>query len=428
MKRILSSETFNFKKLYPVLSGLTLRGMGMFLQLLSTIIIARYIGAEQMGIYSVYLASMMVLAAFLSFGAPTYAMKKVAISFNRGSFSYIYHLLKHLTLITLFFSIFSTFLYLLLAPYFNSWLNITIHPLFVILGAFFFSISRIFNESLKSIGMVNTSVFLETTLLALLMITGVTIVGLFDVSANALSVVGANISSNAILMILAIIVITTHLPKTTTKVAHPAMPALFELTPYWGNLVIVFAFINAPLIVLPFFATEAEIGIFSIAYRLITILINILGVLAAIFGPKFAVAASNSDHIELRSILRTSGKLSLTLFFPVALILAFFPKHILSLFGDEFLQGDLPLFIMLIGQSIYATTGLVGLFLSMTGNADIEFKISIIFLLIMYGLLFLGGYFFGMLGVAAGFSIGIASKNIISLMACLKVLKYLELN
>jgi len=80
-----------------------------------------------------------------------------------------------------------------------------------------------------------------------------------------------------------------------------------------------------------------------------------------------------------------------------------------------------------MGQSIYATTGLVGLFLAMTGNADKEFKISLLFLLIMYGLLFLGGYYFGMLGVAAGFSLSIAFKNIVSLLACYQVLNDIEL-
>jgi len=422
----MSSIIIKLKNLYPVLSGLTIRGMGMLLQLLSTLIIARYIGAEQMGIYSVYLASMMVLAAFLSIGTPTYAMKKVAVFFNHESFSQIIHLLKHLSLLVLVFSSVLTLLYLLFAPYLSSWLNTSIQPIFVIVGAFFFTISRILNESLKSMGMVNTSVFLESTLLATLMITIVTVVNVADVRANAIIIAGSHISSTAILMILAIIVIANKLPKTQTKTT-PEKPHFFELAPFWGNLLIVFAFINAPLIVLPFFATEAETGIFSIAYRLIMILINILGVLAAIFGPKFAIASTHSDHTELKRLLRNSGQLSLALFCPVALILALFPKLILSLFGNEFTQGDLPLFIMLMGQSIYATTGLVGLFLAMTGNADKEFKISLLFLLIMYGLLFLGGYYFGMLGVAAGFSLSIAFKNIVSLLACYQVLNDIEL-
>lgn len=427
MKLIMSSIILQFKNLFPLLSGLTIRGTGMLLQLLSTLIIARYIGAEQMGIYSVYLASMMVLASFLSVGTPIYAMKQVAVLFNRGSFLHIFDLLKHLSLLVFIFSIILTFLYLLLAPYLSSWLNTSIHPFFVILGAFFFTISRILNESLKSMGLINTSVFLESILLATLMITVVTIVDLVDASANAIIIAGANISSNALLMILAIVVITIKLPKTTKTETTFEKPHFYDLTPFWGNLVIVFAFINAPLFVLPFFATDAEVGIFSIAYRLIMILINILGVLAAIIGPKIAIAASNSDHIELKKLLRISAKYSLALFFPVALTLALFPKHILSLFGNEFAQGDLPLFIMLMGQTIYAATGIVDLFLSMTGNADKEFKIAILFLLIMYGLLFLGGYYFGMLGVAAAFSIGIASKNIISLLACFNVLKNIEL-
>jgi len=418
----MSTIIIKLKNLYPVLSGLTIRGVGMFLQFLSTIIIARYLGAEQMGIYSVYLASMMVLAGFISLGSPSYVMKKVSVYFNDKDYSKIVHLLRYISLILLASTSVIAIIYFIIDKLFEHEFDLPINPFYIITGALFFIVLKVINESLKSIGKVNTSVFLESTLLAALMIGSVSLLRWIGTYPSAQLIAITNIGSTLVVFICAVWLFARLIPnKGKTKENHT--PSIGELTPFWGNLLIVIGFINAPLLVLPFFASDSEVGLFSIAYRLILILINILGVLAAIFGPKFAVAASRNDLNELTNLLKSSGQFSLALFLPVALILTFFPTQILSLFGEEFTDAALPLFIMLIGQAIYAVTGLVGLFLSMTGHAKLEFKISIICIALMYSLLFIGGYYFGMLGATMAFSFCIAVKNLISLYASHMILR-----
>ena len=406
----------------PLLLSICIRGIGMLLQFISTIVIARFLGAEQMGLYSVYLATMMVLSGTLCMGTPTYVMKQVSVLFSRGMYSHIFPLLRYIFSLI----IFATTAVLIIYGVTLAWpsLNIptSINPLFVIFAALIFACLKIVSESLKSIGKVNLSIIAESAMLAGIMIACVLLFSFFERSTNANTIIQVNIFAMAMVLIIGLLFLNAFLPKQSLM-SQIAKPNIAELTPYWGNLLIVMGFINAPMLVLPLFASETEVGIFSIAYRLILIMINILGVLAAIFGPKFAIAYSQKNSAAAWLLLKKSGQYSFSIFAILALILVLFNDTILNLFGEEFKAASTPLFIMLVGQAIYASTGLVGLFLSMTGKASTELKISTVCIVMMYSLLILAGCYFGMLGIAIAFSAVVALKNLLSLFASYRSLQ-----
>lgn len=417
---LLSKPLFiRVKNLLPMVLSIGIRGIGMLLQFISTIVIARFLGAEQMGIYSVYLASMMVLSGIISLGTPTYAMKQVSILYSQKAYSQIYELLRHLLVLVILATVVALFFYAASYSWLSDVADIKLNPLFIIFAALIFTVLKIINESLKSIGKINFSIFTESALLAALMIGLVSMSHFLEANPVANSIIEINILSMLGVLMVGLYLFYSFVPKQASSI-HFKIPKISEFTPYWGNMLIVMGFINAPMLVLPMFASESDVGIFSIAYRLILIMINILGVLAAFFGPKFAIASSQHDHHLAWQLLKRSGLYSLSVFGVLASVLVFFNKPILSLFGEDFLDASLPLFVMLIGQAIYASTGLVGLFLSMTGHARAELKISSICIAIMYAAVFLGGYYFSMIGIAVAFSSVIALKNLLSLFVAHK--------
>lgn len=300
-------------RLLPVALSFGNRGAGMVLQFVSTLIIARYLGVEEMGVYSVYLAWVMVLAGVISLGTPSYAMKSVSVYYSRTQFAAIKGLLSRLSGFVAVAAGLLGLLFLLSELVIEGYMaQITTidQPWLLVVGAFCFVLLRLVCEILKSIDRVNTSVFVESASLALLMLLGVSLLKIYTndlPSANLVIVI--NILVSISVGTLALFVILRVLNKSSDNTL-PETPGLSNLGPFWGNFLLVMAFINAPLVMLPLLASEQEIGQFSIAYRLIMIMVNLLGVLAAIFGPKFARAAADGDYSKLSRLVNKSSLFS----------------------------------------------------------------------------------------------------------------------
>jgi O-antigen/teichoic acid export membrane protein len=402
----------------------------MVLQFVSTLIIARYLGVEEMGVYSVYLAWVMVLAGVISLGTPSYAMKSVSVYYSRTQFAAIKGLLSRLSGFVAVAAGLLGLLFLLSELVIEGYMaQITTidQPWLLVVGAFCFVLLRLVCEILKSIDRVNTSVFVESASIALLMLLGVALLKLYTndlPSAN--SVIVINILVSILVGTLALFVLLRVLNKSSDN-TFPEIPGLSNLGPFWGNFLLVMAFINAPMVMLPLLASEQEIGQFSIAYRLIMIMVNLLGVLAAIFGPKFARAAADGDYVKLSRLVNKSSLFSLAVYIPVATLLAIFPTQILSFFGDGFEGGANNLLIMLLGQSIYASTGLVGMCLAMSGKAALEFRLSLVGVTVMYGTIWILGNAYGATGVAVGFAFSLALKNLLSWVFVRRTISTLKL-
>jgi len=123
-------------------------------------------------------------------------------------------------------------------------------------------------------------------------------------------------------------------------------------------------------LMLGFFKTPVEVGIYSVAIKLATITSLILTAVNTIAAPKISELYWDNNIDELKKMIRFTSKIIFFFSFPVLSAYALFSHQILSLFGKEFMKGAVALLILSGGQFVNAASGTVGSFLDMTGHQN----------------------------------------------------------
>jgi O-antigen/teichoic acid export membrane protein len=180
-----------------------------------------------------------------------------------------------------------------------------------------------------------------------------------------------------------------------------------------------------PLLFAPVFSDIHDTGIFSSAYRLITVIVNVMMVLSGIYGPRFARNYNNKNYALLYEDLKKTAYISMGMFLPLFLIFMIFPSEILGIFGADFRAGAHWLQIMAAGQLIYSATGLVGLLLNMIHKEKLELMLMVLSSVLMVIMMLILGYLYSITGIAIAFAVGLAFKNLVSLFFAHSILKKL---
>lgn len=121
-------------------------------------------------------------------------------------------------------------------------------------------------------------------------------------------------------------------------------------------------------LMLGFFKTPYDVGIYAVAIKLATITSMVLVAINTIVAPKFSELYWSHNLEDLRKIIKFSSKIIFFSSTPILIIYLFFSRQILSFFGQEFIQGSAALVILSIGQFINSASGSVGYFMDMTGH------------------------------------------------------------
>ena len=108
----------------------------------------------------------------------------------------------------------------------------------------------------------------------------------------------------------------------------------------------------------------------------------------------------------------------------MSLFIIIFSRELLLFFGEEFINGRIPLIILVIGQIVNSASGSVGMFMNMTGNQN-AFKniIILVLLFVTVSYLIFIPMFEGVLGAAIVFSLGAVILNVSSVIYVYKKLK-----
>ena len=111
-----------------------------------------------------------------------------------------------------------------------------------------------------------------------------------------------------------------------------------------------------------------RVGIYSAAFKTAAGVSFILGAVNAIAAPMFATLYAQEDHRGLQQLTATVAKWMFypTLFF--ALLLFFFGDRVLGLFGEEFIAARWSMTILILGQLVNVGSGSVGYLMQMTGH------------------------------------------------------------
>ncbi|MFT4519243.1 MAG: O-antigen/teichoic acid export membrane protein [Halioglobus sp.] len=413
-------------RLMPMAILAASRGSAIVAQFACQLVVGALAGATGVGILQLFTSWTCIAGEVLALGLPSRAMRQVSVAFESKE-----RLIVEDVLIFGRRKIIKAWLWMifLAAP-----IGVALTQLqapgnwsqyhYLIIGTWvtapLFALMRLYTESLKATGATLTAVTVEslTSPLVLLGVCAVCWLASLPLVATTLAVTfGVSLVIAPIVLRLALQKEIDDLPSVFqpyTKGVLPQMPSHVDLFHLWGAGVLSIIFVHLPFLLMPNYVDTAEIGVFSIAHKLINVITTLLLLLAAIHGPAFARCAAIHDKAGMLALLRKTQWVSGAVFIPTAIILLLLSGPLANLFGEEFGELDVFMLILVGGHLVNALTGLSGVLLNMAGAASRELLTLILGLGVAVAGSLWAGPRYGAVGLAIVFSASIAIKNIAS--------------
>lgn len=122
------------------------------------------------------------------------------------------------------------------------------------------------------------------------------------------------------------------------------------------------------VLVLGFYVPSHEIAVFNASYRLAFLIAFGLSAVDALVMPAAARLFTRGDNTALQAVTARAAQLRFWGAFSGVLVLAVFGEQLLGIFGEEFKAGYRTLVLLALAQLVHGTVGPVTALLSVTGH------------------------------------------------------------
>ena len=178
-------------------------------------------------------------------------------------------------------------------------------------------------------------------------------------------------SSLAVLILLGRTVFSfVPLPFYKRKVSPSVVPA--QVISFSGFMFLIqgleYVLSQADKIFLGLYMDPSDIGVYSVAVTMVAFVPIVLQSVNQIFSPLITNLHTRGEHALLRRIYQSLTKWIIGLTLPLITVVVAFAAPVMRLFGPEFEPGWLVLVIGVIGQTVNCAVGSVGYLLLMSGN------------------------------------------------------------
>lgn len=191
---------------------------------------------------------------------------------------------------------------------------------------------------------------------------------------------------------------------------------------YWRSNLLPFALsdgvrvLNSHLLtlILGLVTVSSEVGIFRIASSLLLFINLSITIISSMATPEISALFAREDYKQLEAKLRKyTFSMALPIALGVAVIFFFGDALIILSFGPEFTDARLPLLIMAGTTLISLIFGVGEILLNMTNNSKLVLKSIIISLLFMVLIMWPLLHYYGAVGAAISYSVGLISHKFI---------------
>lgn len=346
---------------------LILRVLGMTFSFIAVLFISNFYGAEVYGRYSLSITLLQFLVLIFSLGLNTSVVKLTSdVNFFKNEKPLNRYLFNSIILL-LFFTLLSGFLLyffkdeiaiiifndLKLISYFN-YLS-----LFIVFSAFHIFLSEYIRGRGK---FIHYGVFMY--ILPNLLLIAFLIYGKYHNYSEDFIILSYLLS----LAILSIILVY-FLPKLKTIMIKNsyAYKSLLSLSiPMMFSATFIFITNWTDIFMLGAMVTKAEVGIYNAAYKLAILSLVVIHAVNTVLAPKISQLYSENNIDQIKNEVQKATKIITYITIPVVLVLIIFRKHLLLLFGEEFVNGERVLLIVSVGLLINALSGSIGIIMNMT--------------------------------------------------------------
>jgi len=407
-------------------TALIVKFIGAALAFAFNVLLARMLGANGAGIYFLSLTVVTIASVVSRFGLDSALLRFTAAGAEVAGWGSVNGVYRHGMVIVSLLSLLVTTALFLLASWisetlFNKselieplrWMSLAIYPM---------SLFLLHAELLKGLKRIFDSQMIQGLVLPLASIVGLSVLASFwGINGAAISYVLSSTISAAVGIWLWWRIDTLREHRAA---ANFEWKTLIEccVPLYWVDLINRAILPWAPMLILGFWVSSYDIGIFAVAVRTALLVSFILMAVNAIAAPKFAALYKLGDLPELERLAQRISLLLMVVVIPVAATFFLFASEILMLFGSEFAEGGRLLMVLVLGQLVNVICGPVGYLLIMTGNEKSYRSATLISAAVLIILCIFMVPESGVFGASIASAIALATLNVVTVILVYKKL------
>jgi O-antigen/teichoic acid export membrane protein len=183
--------------------------------------------------------------------------------------------------------------------------------------------------------------------------------------------------------------------------------------PFWLSGMLTKFRKNIQILLLGSFSTVSNVGIFSLASKINLVSHVTYSSIVASVKPVIAEVHTLENRVELGRLYQTTTRWTFMFNLPMFLVTVLFPEAILSIFGQSFVNGSTALILLALGELINSGTGICGSIIDMTGYTKTKLVNSVVWVALTLTSNFLLIPQWGLLGAAASVFISVGSINLL---------------
>lgn len=385
--------------------------IGLPLQML----IARTVGAEGLGTFNLVEATVALLAALLSFGLAPSVVKFIPNLIDRGQFAAIRRLVYRDAVILgaagMSVVVLGALLYGEIGRTF--YLDRIGYPAFV-LATFMVPLSLLlyyYQQVLRGFLAIRQIVFGTSVIQLSVKVVIIIVAFSFGMGVNGLILAAVASASIALFYMVACIhrlIISSDVESGNDWLDFRARHTAFARIQYMMSL---FGLMSTHMdrYLLGYFASVSAVGVFGITKMLSQMPGVFLQMLVAASAPLFSLSHARNDLKDAMCMYHLTVDWSVRLSYPIFIYIAVFAHSLLGLFGPAFAeQGEQALYIFIVAGALNASTGPLGIFLSMWGGERAVLRLQVLNQLILLAGFAIGIPLYGLLGAAVAELIAMA--------------------
>lgn len=180
----------------------------------------------------------------------------------------------------------------------------------------------------------------------------------------------------------------------------------------WSATLMSLAVQWAAVLIAGVYLESKDLAFLTTAQRTSILVSFVLLVIGPVVAPRIARYWSEKRMIEIQRLSILSTRAMILLVLPLSLVMIIWSKSIMALFGDDFSQASYLLAIMILGQLVNVSTGVVGYLLNMTGHEVDYRRVSLFAGMFSILISFIFTWLWGVSGAASAIAIGLSVQNI----------------
>lgn len=171
---------------------------------------------------------------------------------------------------------------------------------------------------------------------------------------------------------------------------------------------------KASIILMGFFVSSANIGVFQVAISTAALSVMILEIINSILAPQFASLYTQNHTRKLQRVVTFASRVTFICTLLISIIFIIFGRNLLTIvFGDDLIDAYPTLIVLLLGQIINSYFGSVGFLLNMTGHEKEVMKAASISTFINLLLVLVLTQIWGNIGTAIAMTISLVFSQIV---------------